>query len=72
MIKEVKIIPDDAKLYSPDDIPDFIEKYKKRTARKLRVERSDLIKGMVVVVLEGAFASKRVVYLKKLKNIEGP
>lgn len=68
MIKEVRVVPDDAKLYCPDDIPAFVEKYKSRTAAKPRVRRHDLVKGMVVVVLEGVFASKRVVYLKKLDN----
>lgn len=52
----------------PDDIPKFVEKYKARTARKPRVGRTDLAKGMVVVVLEGIFASKRVVYLKGLEG----
>ncbi|AFN83592.1 60S ribosomal protein L6 [Encephalitozoon romaleae SJ-2008] len=68
IIKEVRVIPDDAGLYMPDDIPKFVEKYKARTARKPRVRRTDLVKGMVVVVLEGVFASKRVVYLKGLED----
>ncbi|AFM98873.1 ribosomal protein L14E/L6E/L27E [Encephalitozoon hellem ATCC 50504] len=68
MIKEVRVIPDDSGLYMPDDIPKFVEKYKARTARKPRARRTDLVKGMVVVVLEGVFASKRVVYLKGLEG----
>lgn len=68
MIKEVRVIPEDISLYIPDDTPAFVEKYKNRTARKPRTERTDLVKGMVVVVLEGVFASKRVIYLEKLEN----
>ncbi|KMV65703.1 ribosomal protein L14E/L6E/L27E [Encephalitozoon cuniculi EcunIII-L] len=68
LIKGVRVIPDDAGLYMPDDIPRFVEKYKARTARKPRVRRTDLVKGMVVVVLEGVFASRRVVYLKGLED----
>ncbi|ADM12106.2 ribosomal protein L6e domain-containing protein [Encephalitozoon intestinalis ATCC 50506] len=67
-IKEVRVIPDEAGLYMPDDIPQFVEKYKAKTARKPRARRSDLSKGMVVVVLEGVFASRRVVYLKALED----
>ncbi|KAM0671339.1 60S ribosomal protein L6 [Ordospora colligata] len=52
----------------PDDIPAFVEKHKKRTAVKPRVSRSDLTSGMIVVVLEGVYAAKRVVYLKSLEN----
>lgn len=68
MIKEVRVLAEDAGLYMPDDVPGFVEKYKARTAQKPRVARSDLLKGMVVVVLEGVFASRRVVYLKGLEG----
>lgn len=63
MIKDIKIIPDDPRLYIPDDTPEFVERYRKTTARKPRTARTDLARGMVVVVLEGVFASRRVIYL---------
>ncbi|KAH9410877.1 hypothetical protein HK407_09g14720, partial [Ordospora pajunii] len=68
LIKDVRVIADEAGLYMPDDIPAFVEKHKKRTTIKARVARSDLVGGMVVVVLEGVYAAKRVVYLKGLEN----
>lgn len=64
----IKVIPEEAGLYPSDDIPAYIEKLEARMQKKPRVCRTDLAKGCVVVVLEGDFTARRVVFLKQLEN----
>ncbi|KAF9762322.1 60S ribosomal protein L6 [Nosema granulosis] len=50
-------------------MPKYIEKYMKKLAKKNeRQRRTDLTLGSIVVVLEGEFEGKRVVFLKSLEN----
>lgn len=64
----IKCIPNDAGLYPADDLPPHIEKLMKRREKKPQPARNDLVKGNVVVALEGIFAGKRVVFLKQTEN----
>ncbi|KAM0688480.1 60S ribosomal protein L6 [Conglomerata obtusa] len=70
MIKNLKLNlnPKDAGLYPADDIPAYLDDLKKKVKVIPRVSRTDLKQGQVVVVLEGKFASYRVIYLKQLEN----
>ncbi|KAM0674100.1 60S ribosomal protein L6 [Gurleya vavrai] len=70
MIKNLKINlnPKDAGLYPADDLPAYIDDLKKKVKVIPRVQRTDLKKGQVVVVLEGKFSSHRVIFLKQLQN----
>lgn len=55
--------------YQADEIPKYVEKYMRKLEKKNRREkRTDLTLGTIVVVLEGEFEGKRVVYLKGLDN----
>nr|6ZU5_LE0 Chain LE0, eL6 [Paranosema locustae] len=64
----IKVIPEEAGLYPSDDLPAYIEKLEKRMQKKPRVRRTDLVKGCIVVVLEGDFTARRVVFLKQVEN----
>lgn len=64
----IKVIPEEAGLYPADDLPAYVEKLEKRLQKKPRVRRSDLVKGCVVVVLEGDFTARRVVFLKQVEE----
>lgn len=70
LIKSISVIKEKTDLYTPDDIPAFVEKEMKKFEIKPESPRTDLVKGQIVVVLEGVFASKRVVYLKHLEGEE--
>lgn len=64
----IKVIPEEAGLYPADDLPAYVEKLEKRLQKKPRTRRSDLVKGCVVVVLEGDFTARRVVFLKQVED----
>lgn len=64
--KSIKVIPESAGLYPADDLPPYIEKLARRLEKKKRERRTDLVKGNVVVVLEGEFASRRVIFLQQI------
>lgn len=66
--KKIRVIPEAAGLYPADDLPPYIEKLMERMAKKSRLARDDLVKGNVVIVLEGDYTGKRVVFLKQLDN----
>ncbi|KAF7682530.1 60S ribosomal protein L6 [Astathelohania contejeani] len=68
MIKKLYISPPEAGYYPADDLPKYVEKLRKRAEIKPKPRRTDLVKGNIVVVLEGEYASMRVVYLGQLDN----
>lgn len=56
-------------MYESEDVPKYIEKYMKKLAKKAqRTRRTDLETGMITVVCEGIYESKKVFYLKGLDN----
>lgn len=63
--KKVRVFPENSGYYPADDMPKYIEKLEARNKPKERKSRTDLVTGMVIIVLEGEFAAKRVIFLKQ-------
>ncbi|RVD93329.1 60s ribosomal L6 [Tubulinosema ratisbonensis] len=64
--RKIRVLPECAGYYPADDMPEYMQILEKRNQPKERKPRSDLVTGMVVIVLEGEFAARRVVFLKQL------
>ncbi|KAM0676944.1 60S ribosomal protein L6 [Binucleata daphniae] len=70
MIKNLKINlnPKNAGLYPAEDLPKYVETLEKHNKVQQRKQREDIKPGQVVVVLEGKFASQRVIMLQQISN----
>lgn len=65
---KLQIMPPTAGYYPVDDMPLYIEKIMDLTKPKKRKLRDDLKHGVVCIVADGQFISKKVIYIGNKKN----
>lgn len=70
MIKNLKIKthPKDAGFYPAEDLPEYLETLKKHNKESKRIQRQDIKPGQVLIVLEGKFASNRVILVSQTND----
>ncbi|TBU05140.1 ribosomal protein L6 [Hamiltosporidium tvaerminnensis] len=69
MIRRIRLNPEDAGFYPADDLPEYVEKLEEQFSLcPTPPYRKDLVKGNIVVVLDGEFISSRIIFLKQLPN----
>lgn len=66
---KLKLNPPSAGYYIEEDMQDYVSTLLAENKVEERIARTDLVFGNVVIVLEGEFAGKRVVYLGKKGDI---
>lgn len=69
MIRDIRLnVDSETSKYPADDIPKKVLRWIEKNKRAEEPEREDLREGQVVVILEGAHASMRAVFLKRLPH----
>lgn len=68
MEEKLQIMPPKAGYYPVDDVPCYVQKIMDMRKKKPRKRRMDLLPGVVVVVMSGPYANRRVIYLRQLDD----